>query len=341
MPKPRNPLARGLTFAQFALRQLGRSGAIATEIEALARKPFAAEGVEAVLKGGEPGWKPTGFRVRAGETFTLSARGAIWLAKPLGLVMEPKATLWARIAGAPEIRKPADNDHVFTAWAEGEVELFSKELSEWASPSGDLLSPGRTRVAGEIRVRLALTSGPATASAAPENWRYFWRLGDGTVYGGAGEGRIDIDTHGDVGILQAEVDHPITPATRLEWSWKVDELPSTLPEDVMVTHDYLSVAVEFENGQDLTYMWSASLPHDHVFACPLNFWCDRETHWVLRTPVDGLGRWMDERRPLLADTTRAYGTPPARAVRLWLIANSIFQRGRGLASVSNLRLTEG
>ena len=28
----------------------------------------------------------------------------------------------------------------------------------------------------------------------------------------------------------------------------------------MITHDYLSIAVEFDNGQDLTSLWSSALP---------------------------------------------------------------------------------
>ena len=37
------------------------------------------------------------------------------------------------------------------------------------------------------------------------------------------------------------------------WSWLVEKLPSELLEDLALTHDYISVAVEFDNGQDITY----------------------------------------------------------------------------------------
>ena len=120
----------------------------------------------------------------------------------------------------------------------------------------------------------------------------------------------------------------------------VDRLPSRLPEDLQLTDDYLSVAAEFDDGGDLTFMWSAGLPRDHIFACPLNFWCERETHWVVRTPHDGLGKWHNESRSLWDDTHNAYGARPARAVRLWLIANSVFQRNDGAAAIRDLRLAE-
>jgi hypothetical protein len=220
-----------------------------------------------------------------------------------------------------------------------ESELFVKGLSEWASSAGDLLQGVRSAVPGEIRVRVTQSDQPATSSAKPAGWNYLWRLGDGTIYF-AVDDEIRILTQSDVGILQTEVDHTITPSTRLEWSWKVDKLPSRLAEDLQFTHDYLSVAVEFEDGKDLTYMWSAGLARKHIFTCPLNFWCDRETHWVVRTPHDGLGVWHSENRSLWSDTERAYGRHPRKAVRLWLIANSVFQRNEGSASIRDLKLVE-
>jgi hypothetical protein len=38
------------------------------------------------------------------------------------------------------------------------------------------------------------------------------------------------------------------------------------------THDYLSGAVELDNGQDLTYLWSSSLPIGTAFRCPIVWW---------------------------------------------------------------------
>jgi hypothetical protein len=341
MPNSRSRLAKATTFVRFAAQQIAARARVAREVTESAALPFTIAAPSTVLTAADPEWRDAGLRVKAGEHFVVSARGAVWLSKPLSVVMQPRACLWVRIAGAPEIHKPADHDHVFVAWADGEVQLFLKALSEWASPAGDLLAGDRPAMAGEIAVRVAPTDLPATAPLAPDGWSPLWRMGDGTVYArGDAAGEIRIHSHGDVGILQTEVNHPITPATRLQWSWKVERLPSRLAEDTVLTHDYLSVAVEFDNGQDLTFMWSAGLPHDHVFTCPLNWWCERETHWVVRTPRDGVGVWLDEDRGLWADTQTAYGVRPARAVRLWLIANSIFQRQTATATIRDLRLVE-
>src|SRR5262245_12058992 len=180
MPTSRSAVSRGLTFARFAARQLGSRNRIASEIQAVESSPFATQGPIVQLTGRETSWQPAGLEVRKGERFMVSARGSIWLSKPLSVVVEPKSTLWLRIGGAPPIVKPARNDHVFEAWSDGEVEVFLKGLSEWASPAGDLLSPVRAATSGVIRLAQSKTDRPATMSESPKNWRYLWRLGDGS-----------------------------------------------------------------------------------------------------------------------------------------------------------------
>ncbi|MGP0010737.1 MAG: DUF3047 domain-containing protein, partial [Methylocella sp.] len=123
------------------------------------------------------------------------------------------------------------------------------------------------------------------------------------------------------------------------WAWKAEELPSKLREDSLPTHDYLSIAVEFDNGRDLTYMWSAALPEGKVFPCPLPWWDKRETHQVVRSDLAKLGAWLEEKQPILDDYERAIGGElPKRIVAVWLIAVSAFQRGRGICSYARIRL---
>ena len=79
----------------------------------------------------------------------------------------------------------------------------------------------------------------------------------------------------------------------LDWQWVVDRLPSHLPEDQILTHDYLSIAVEFDDGQDITYMWSSSLPVGQVFRCPLPGWDAVETHVVQRSGLASVHTFSD------------------------------------------------
>ena len=50
---------------------------------------------------------------------------------------------------------------------------------------------------------------------------------------------------------------------------------------------------------------------------------------VVKSGTSGLGQWLNERRDIYADYERYMGQPPARITRVWLIANSIFQRNPG------------
>jgi hypothetical protein len=185
----------------------------------------------------------------------------------------------------------------------------------------------------------------ATPNDTPPGWSYRHSIGPAETYqpagGPGGRAAIGCCTHGSAAILQHETPFPLLPGTSLEWSWRVDELPSDLAEDTLPSHDYLSIAVEFEDGQDLTYYWSAALPVGTVYRCPLPGWSERETHMVLRSGSDGLGLWQDERRDLHADYARCVGTPPASIRRVWLIASSIFQRRTGRCAYADVRLTGG
>ena len=138
-------------------------------------------------------------------------------------------------------------------------------------------------------------------------------------------------------ILRRPIDVPLDAQSAVRWRWKIDRLPSDKPEDTLLCHDYLSVALEFDDGRDLSWFWSSSLPVGKSFACPIPQWAARETHWVVRSGAQGLGAWQSERRPVLADHAAAIGgAPPRRAVAVWLIANSIFQHGAGIAEFAEI-----
>jgi Protein of unknown function (DUF3047) len=118
--------------------------------------------------------------------------------------------------------------------------------------------------------------------------------------------------------------------------------PSRLPEDTALTHDYLSVALEFDDGQDLTWYWSCCLPEGLSYRCPLPHWRRRETHIVARTGTADLGRWIDEERPVLADHQAAIGGPaPSRVVRAWLIAQTVPQPSHAAGEFGCIELVDG
>jgi hypothetical protein len=179
----------------------------------------------------------------------------------------------------------------------------------------------------------------------PDGWHYLWHLGPAEIYRDAetpgGAPCIHCDTRGNVGILQKDVDLPLEENSEISWRWCVEQLPSTLREDSVPSHDYLSIAVEFDNGRDITYYWSNTLAEGTGYDCPLPNWKGKEYHVVIRSGTPGLGQWQDERRNLHQDYRHYMGEPPQRIVRVWLIANSIFQRGSGRCDYSDILLHQG
>jgi hypothetical protein len=113
-----------------------------------------------------------------------------------------------------------------------------------------------------------------------------------------------------------------------------------MPEDQIVTHDYLSVGAEYDDGQDLTYIWSRGLPQGHVFRCPYPRWAPIETHMVIRSGVGELGSWIDEERDLYEDYHTHIGGPATSVVRVWLLGISLFQRRLGACRFGDIRIAQ-
>ncbi|MGK2740166.1 DUF3047 domain-containing protein [Tepidicaulis sp. LMO-SS28] len=311
-------------------------------------------------------WVDTGIDLKPGQPFSLFAAGAVWLAKPLDLRFGPQTGLWFRVGEGP-VRKMLGATHTGIAEEGGRLTLITKPPGEWLTEDGrfDPAYP-REKLEGAFCVGIAIWKNGHTRQhlasltslhplferewkrleapiETPEGWHYLWRLGEGEIYRQEmnADNCMHCHTKEDVGILQYPVEMPLTDALTLDWCWKADRLPSSLAENIQPTHDYLSIAVEFDNGQDLTYMWSAKLKPGTIFRCPLPWWDQRETHWVVRGPED-LGRWLDEARPLKADYETAIGGPlPKKIVAVWLIAVSCFQRGEGVCAYDRIDLVDG
>jgi hypothetical protein len=243
-----------------------------------------------------------------------------------------------RIGDSP-IRKVAASDAVYEAWADGEIELFSKAQSEWVDASGDIMPGSRKPKKPGISVAIEMILETGSTPTAPSDWEYHWRLGEGRIFT-VDDKSIAVHTEADVGILRKDLDIALTETLCFSWEWLITSLPSEIAEDLAVTHDYLSLAIEFDNGHDLTYMWSAELPVGFVFRCPLDWWCERETHVVVRSGKRELGSWQREERHPATDYQAAIGGKlPGRVTGVWLIANSVFQRNVGHAMIRNVDLS--
>lgn len=317
-------------------------------------------------------WRDSGIALTAGQAVSYFVRGATRLKALHAIRVPARFQLWVRVGGG-EVSRGTRDSHSFVAACDGPLQLGSYFPGEWTSRHGDngvpdaaydlvegalevlviAWAPGVDAARGiaalarlDERLAEAEATRLAAAPAAPGGWDYLWYLGPSETFHAGHDGAascIACTTQADAAILHHDADLPLVPDTRLTWRWCVDALPSELAEDSLPTHDYLSIAVEFDNGLDLTYMWSASLPPGTVFRCPLPNWDQRETHAVVRSGHSELGQWLSEERDVFADyqtmIAPTAGAPaPTRVLRVWLIAVSLFQRGAGACRFADIAL---
>jgi len=299
----------------------------------------------------QPPWTPTGLAVTTGEDVSWLAWGSLHLIRPLGAALRPRLALRGRVGDGASVEGARDTV-TFRADRTGELRLgslypgelqadgtvttdripylamagaLSAVVARWApgsDPRHALESVAGRDPSGLCAAEAARLASPPTP---PTGWDTHPLAGSEAAFFPSGAG-ITVDASWTSAIIRHPAEMTLTPSLRLRWSWRVEALPSRLPEDTALTHDYLSVALEFDDGQDLTWYWSCCLPEGFSYRCPLPHWRRRETHIVARTGTDGLGRWTDEERSVLADHQAAIGGPaPSRVVRVWLIAQTVPQ----------------
>ena len=333
---------------------------------------FVAEHSWLKLPASEPPWRDSGIALRSGEELTYFAAGRVVVSPALDIWVAPKTQIWARIGEAGPIRSSSRDSNTLRTAHDGRLCFGNYFPNDWKDASGarvqdDAVYAG---IAGEIWIlairwcgsaqdglaALAAAGDPlgvvasererlALGDPSPAGWHHLWHLGDSEIFhashGPSGEPALACEVEGDVGILQRDASFELRPDTEISWRWRVDALPGLLREDSLPSHDYLSLAVEFANGLDLTYYWSKELPVGAAFWCPLANWKQREFHIVVRSGESGLGAWQNERRNLHADALRFLGSHPGDVVRVWLIAVSLFKRQRGICEYAGIRLYGG
>ena len=314
-------------------------------------------------------WVDAGVRLDKGDAVTFLAAGSAHVVDMPQLPFAPDLFLCHRISPQGMVDKFPGDVLTLAADSEGDLQFVAQFPGAWADRQGSL-DPAWPREAagGAYRVAVLVWNGAADDGLAlfsshdrsglgaaahralvmprpsPQGWEPLWRIGATQVFAQSQADdrspRIRCKCCGDGGILKYPVDYPLDDASTLDWQWRATALPSQVAEDTLPTHDYLSIAVEFDNGLDLTYMWSASLPEGHFFQCPFPWWDKHETHQVVRSGTQGLGRWQSQQQSILADYRRAIGGPePKRIVGIWLIAVSVFQRQNGECEYRGIRLS--
>jgi hypothetical protein len=312
-------------------------------------------------------WLDSGISLAAGESVTTFSIGQTRLIGT-DLWFGADFQVWFRVGTDGEIFRGTRASNSFQVSEPGHLYLGSNFPGEWSTTKGQLNTPEEAyeQVSGVLGVliirwnvapldglkKLAGLGDVANLVAGeierltnpilpPQGWHYLWFLGPAEIYRPARlaekKHAICCETHRDVGLLLKDKELPFKPDTCLHWDWRMEVLPSEVREDSLPTHDYLSIAVEFDNGQDITYYWSAELPVNTAYRCPIPGWHERETHVVIRTGSEGLGQWFSEKRDVYQDYQNHIGGElPTRIIRVWLIALSLFQGREGKCQYDNI-----
>lgn len=322
------------------------------------------------LPGDVPPWTDTGIDLETGQWISVLGSGRVfWMSRDEEQWADAKHHLWGRIGLAGPIFNPTQQ--TTSVPVEGAGRLFLCLLHGfWANERGVLASSPKAYqgLRGAIDATVLVWEGPpgagldalagATDSEAvraearrfadpvptPRGWEYLFETGFADVFREVptdhGPG-IQIHTDNAQGIIRKPLAFPMNRDTELSWRWKLDRFASSRPEDTVRTHDYLSLACEFENGRDLTWFWSCALPTETHFGCPVRSWNFREVHYCVRSGSEGLGEWQEERRNVFEDCQTALGENPGDIHHFWFIAVSSFQHGEGLGTFADVWLHSG
>lgn len=326
-------------------------------------------------------WLDTGIDVKAGDDITLVLNGRVEVSRAYKIGYSPQLATWARIGDQGPIFRGLRDTNTFRAEHDGRLQLKLYPRDRWLDVTGryrgdpPAMNPDegggvnvgiiRWKPNTDIEANLSqmATGQPASHWARkelarlqtprkplPVDWQELWELAPSETFTAiipkreaqAPEQAIHLHTRDDVSILQKNAVMPLTAGTTLSWQWKVDKLPSPVSENHVPTHDYISIAVEFDNGRDLTFYWSRDLAEGTHFHCPLPGWHDRETHVVVRSGTDELGKWLNEEKNVMEYYRKVIGGEmPKRITKVWLIGVSLFQHGEGEAAFGNIVLRDG
>ena len=315
------------------------------------------------IENGDLPWTEDLMSIKEGEQLTFLIDGKWWFSKEHNIWVEPGLAFNFKI-GKNKVTNTGSNTYSTKVTNTGKIEI-ARSLSEFADEYGTLATPleAYKKSEGIIDGVVIIWKGEAVDGLhelsaigdvsnaiyselqrirfipeVPKGWKNLFLFGASGIFEQINENTISCTTHKNVGILQKDVDIELTDDLKLDWKWMVEHLPSRIVENNLGTHDYLSIAVKFDDGQDLTYMWSSGLEHETTFRCPIPGWNLIETHIVQRTGQKDLGKWLDESRDITADYKKTIGGKAKKVVQVWFIANTIFQRGYGKCEFSNIVL---
>ena len=325
----------------------------------------ALANVSVQLKSSHEGWINTGLEAAKGDKILVSAEGSLDIG--LKAPMDSRHLIWVRFGDNGEVFQLTFNDEIINANDNGVLHVAflnppnvvlgnrkGKLNSSYKMiPETDLdFKISAAKLNGSQLDKTAFAQSLAKAErnaelakSLPAGFDHLWYLGASNIFASKQTSRgpgVFIKTNDDGGIIKKKLDIPLTKTTEIDFSWLYRKLPAIAPETTLPTHDYMSIAIEFDNGQDITWYWSHSLAPETFYRCPLAGWDKVETHIVVQSGQDGLGEWHQHKRNIYTDySTSVGGEMPKKIVGVWFIGNSIFGRRGADAEFANISVQDG
>ena len=325
----------------------------------------ALANVSVQLKSSHEGWINTGLEAAKDDKILVSAEGSLDIG--LKAPMDSRHLIWVRFGDNGEVFQLTFNDEIINANDNGVLHVAflnppnvvlgnrkGKLNSSYKMiPETDLdFKISAANLSGSQLDQTAFAQSLAKAernaellNSLPAGFDHLWYLGASNIFASKQTSRgpgVFIKTNDDGGIIKKKLDIPLTKTTEIDFSWLYRKLPAIAPETTLPTHDYMSIAIEFDNGQDITWYWSHSLAPETFYRCPLAGWDKVETHIVVQSGQDGLGEWHQHKRNIYTDySTSVGGEMPKKIVGVWFIGNSIFGRRGADAEFANISVQDG
>ena len=166
----------------------------------------------------------------------------------------------------------------------------------------------------------------------PSNWEPYRTPGGRPAYDFSivdvdGRRALRIASHGDRSTIARSVEVDLAATPTLEWSWKVTRLPAQADVRSSATSDSVAQLLvvwprppELLRSRIIAYAWDTTAPANSIVPSRK---AGTVTFVIMRSGSAALGRWLPERRNVLADYRRIYGgTPdPVRLVALSIDTN--------------------
>lgn len=301
---------------------------------------------EIVFSDIREGWINTGIIADRDETIVFEAKGRL---EAEGLSVPASFVIWYRVGNEGVAKNIAADRFSFVSEERGDLYVTARPAHfYWQDDRGTYPPELKSLPATDTGLKLLIRPNASEIIASqkpPEGFHYLHVLGQSQVWSDAGTGDEYViigEPNDETGIIKADLDIPITRDTVFSFEWNYERLPAAMAETAIPGHDYFSIALEFENGQDLTWMRSQFLEAGTHFRCPLPWWDERETHFVIEDANTELGTWQRHERNVLDDyATAVPGELPSKIVGIWFIGANLLAKLPGKASFRDAKILQG